>query len=114
MKCISFALVFVAGLGFALSAHAADNGTMKLAATSEAAKSAYPMSQGEVKKVDKQAGKITIKHGPLQNLGMPGMTMAFRVKEPAMLDRIKVGDQIRFVVEDMNGTLTVTQAEVAK
>lgn len=76
--------------------------------------SVAPMSDGEVRKIDKEAGKITIKHGPLANLEMPGMTMVFRVKDPAMLDQVKEGDRIKFVAERMNGALTVTQMEPAK
>jgi Cu/Ag efflux protein CusF len=70
-----------------------------------------PMSVGEVKKVDKGTGKITIKHGPLSNIGMDAMTMAFRVKDPAMLDQVNVGDRIRFIAEQPNGQLTVTRME---
>lgn len=69
------------------------------------------VSEGEVRKVDKSAGKITIKHGPLQNLGMDAMTMVFRVKDQAMLDQVKTGDKIRFVAEQLNGQLTVTRLE---
>jgi Cu(I)/Ag(I) efflux system periplasmic protein CusF len=70
-----------------------------------------PMSEGEVRKIDKEAAKITIKHGPLANLDMPSMTMVFRVKDPAMLDRVKEGDKIKFVADRMNGSLTVIQME---
>jgi Cu(I)/Ag(I) efflux system protein CusF len=73
-----------------------------------------PMSEGEVRKVDKEAGKITIKHGPLANLDMPGMTMVFRVKDPAMLDRVKEGDKIKFVADRVNGAITVIHLEVAR
>ena len=69
------------------------------------------MSSGEVKKVDKSAGKVTIKHGPLQNIGMDAMTMVFRVKDPSMLDQVKAGDKINFVAEEPNGQLTVTKLE---
>lgn len=69
---------------------------------------------GEVKKVDKEAGKMTIKHAPLVNLDMPAMTMVFRVKEPAMLDKVKPGDKISFVAERANGAITVTYLELAK
>lgn len=72
------------------------------------------MSEGTVKKVDKAAGKITIAHGPLENLNMPGMTMAFAVKDKAMLDQVKPGDKIRFVAMDMGGALTVSSLENAK
>lgn len=73
-----------------------------------------PLSDGEVRKIDREAGKITIKHGPIANLEMPGMTMVFRVKDPAMLDQVKEGDKIKFVADRVNGTLTVTQMEPAK
>ena len=71
-------------------------------------------SAGEVKKIDKRSGKITIQHGPLRNLGMPGMTMAFKVKDRAMLDTVQVGDKINFVAEKVNGSLTLTQWEASK
>jgi Cu/Ag efflux protein CusF len=72
------------------------------------------MSSGEVKKIDKDAGKVSIKHGPLKNLEMPAMTMVFRVKDAAMLDQFKPGDQINFLAEKVNGSLTVTKIESAK
>jgi Cu/Ag efflux protein CusF len=71
------------------------------------------MSTGEVRKVDKSAGKVTIKHGPLDNLGMPAMTMVFRVKDPALLDQMKAGDRINFIAEKLNGAITVIKAEPA-
>jgi Cu/Ag efflux protein CusF len=72
------------------------------------------MTSGVVKKVDKGAGKVTIRHGPLENLGMPQMTMVFRVKDPAMLDRLKEGDKILFVAEKVDGAFTVMSFESAK
>ncbi len=72
------------------------------------------LSEGEVQKVDKGIGKLTIKHGPLNNLDMPSMTMAFNVQEPAMLDRVKAGDQVRFRVERVNGGMTVTRLELSR
>ncbi len=72
------------------------------------------MSDGEIKKVDKEAGKLTIKHGELKNLGMPGMTMVFKVKDPAMLDQVKPGDKVRFIADKVGGALTVTSIEAAK
>jgi len=77
------------------------------------AKSAEP-SEGEVRKVDAAAKTITLKHGPLKNLDMPPMTMAFRVADPAMLDKVKVGEKVRFVAENPGGKLTITKIEVAK
>jgi len=71
-------------------------------------------SDGVVKKIDKAAGKVTVSHGPLVNLGMPAMTMAFRVKDAAWLDQMQVGGQIRFVADSINGALTIVRFETAK
>ena len=75
---------------------------------------AAALSEGEVRKVDKDAKKITIKHGPLVNLEMPPMTMVFQVKDPAMLDQVKSGDKVRFQAEKVGGAFTVTKIERAK
>jgi len=65
-------------------------------------------TDGEVRKIDKAQGKITLKHGEIKNLDMPPMTMVFRVKEPGMLDRVAVGDRVRFDVAKVDGQYTVT------
>lgn len=72
------------------------------------------LSTGEVKKVDKEAGLLTVQHGPLANLNMPGMTMAFKVQDPSMLDQVKTGDKIRLRVEYINDAFTVTKLELAR
>ncbi len=72
------------------------------------------LTEGEVRKVDKDAGKITLKHGPIANLEMPEMTMVFRVKDASMLDKVKAGDKVRFAAEKVGGAITVTQIEPAK
>jgi Cu(I)/Ag(I) efflux system periplasmic protein CusF len=72
------------------------------------------LSEGVVRKVDKAQKKLTIRHGPLENLGMPSMTMVFRVKDAAYLDQVKPGDNILFQAESVNGFLTVTQLEMVK
>ncbi|MPV69503.1 copper-binding protein [Burkholderia sp. BE17] len=69
----------------------------------------HGMSHGEIRKVDTVAGRLTIKHGPLDNLGMDAMTMVFKVKDPAMLSQVKVGDKVDFVAEDVGGALTVVE-----
>ena len=71
-------------------------------------------TEGEVRKVDNENKKITLKHGEIKNLDMPGMTMVFQVKEPAMLDKVKVGDKVRFTAEKVNGAITLTSIEAAK
>lgn len=70
------------------------------------------MSDGEVKKVDKDTGRLTIKHGPLENLGMPSMTMVFGIKDASALDGLKAGDKIKFVAEKLEGRYVVTQLAV--
>ena len=75
---------------------------------------AAAMTAGEVKKVDKEAGKVTIKHGPIKNLDMPGMTMIFRVKDAVILNQIKEGDKINFAVDKVNGAITLIQVEQVK
>jgi Cu/Ag efflux protein CusF len=72
------------------------------------------LSEGEVRKVDKETKKITIRHGPIANLDMPPMTMVFQVKEPSMLESVKAGDKIRFSADKIGGAYTVTQLEPAK
>jgi len=72
------------------------------------------MSEGEVRKVDIDAQKITLRHGPIENLEMPSMTMVFRVSEPAMLQKVKVGDKVRFKADRVGGTITVVELEAAK
>ena len=72
------------------------------------------MAEGEVRKVDKENQKLTIKHGPLKNLDMPGMTMVFQVQDAAMLDKVQAGDKIRFVAEKLDGKFTVTKMEASR
>ena len=67
------------------------------------------MVKGEVMKVDKAAGKVTLKHGPIKKLDMESMTMVFRVADPAMLDKVKAGDKIEFEADRVNGAITVTK-----
>ena len=72
------------------------------------------LSEGLVRKVDVAAGKLTLKHGPLANLAMPPMTMAFRVRDAALLKGLKVGDAVRFRAEEIEGVLTVTLLEASR
>jgi Cu/Ag efflux protein CusF len=67
------------------------------------------LSDGEVRKVDKDAKKITIKHGPLTNLDMPAMTMVFQVADPAMLEQVKAGDKVKFEAEKVGGGYRITR-----
>ena len=72
-------------------------------------------ADGEVRRVDKDAQKLTIRHGPLPSLDMPtAMTMVYRVRDAAMLERVKSGDQVKFQAEKVGGAFTVTAIEPVK
>ena len=71
-------------------------------------------AEGEVRKVDKETGKITLRHGPIANLEMPAMSMVFQVKDPAFLDQVKAGDKVRFQAEKVGSQYTVTHIEAVK
>ena len=105
------AAVLVAGSLLAPAAYA-DDAKHKSAAGATQASAA--MSDGEVRKVDKDAKKITLKHGPLANLDMPPMTMVFQVKDPAMLDLVKAGDKVKFRAEKIGGAYTIVKIEAAE
>ena len=73
-----------------------------------------PMTEGEVRKVDKDNQKVTLKHGEIKNLDMPAMTMVFNVKDASMLDKVKAGDKVQFRAENEAGKFTVTEIQPAK
>lgn len=75
------------------------------------AQNTLPPTEAEVRKVDKDAGKITLKHGEIKNLDMPGMTMVFRVKDPALLDQVKAGDKVYATIDQIDGAFTVLSME---
>lgn len=75
---------------------------------------AADMADGEIRKVDKDAKKLTIKHGEIKSMDMPGMTMVFQVKDAAMLDKVKAGDKVRFKAEKSGGAIVVTEIQPAK
>ncbi len=107
-------LIAALGLTVAFGTHAQ---TAPASAADHAAHhstAAAPTTDGEVRKVDKEQGKVTLKHGPLTNLDMPAMTMVFKVIDPKMLEGIKKGDKVKFAADRINGAITVTALELAK
>jgi Cu(I)/Ag(I) efflux system periplasmic protein CusF len=108
---LALSAIIACAAGLATPALAADkmehieHGAMHATTAGDAA-----LSDGLVKKVDKNGGKLTVAHGPLPG-GMPGMTMAFRVKDAAWLDTLKEGQKIRFAIDDK---MTITRLETAK
>lgn len=108
-------ILAVAAIAAASAAHAqpAPASAADHSAHHPAAAAAAPLSDGEVRKVDKEQGKVTLRHGPLQNLDMPAMTMVFKVANPKMLESIKEGDKVRFTAEKVNGAFVVTAMQPA-
>lgn len=105
----------VAGVVSTPSLAASDHGSHGSMAAQAQAPASNAMADGVVKKVDKAAGKVTLSHGPLANLGMTTpMTMVFRVKDAAWLDQMKEGDKIRFMADTVNGAMTVVNFEAGK
>lgn len=87
---------------------------LALAAPLTALAAAEEFADGEVRKIDKEAGKITLKHGVIKSLDMPGMTMVFQVRDKALLDKVKAGDKVKFQAVSDNGKLVVTEIQAAK
>lgn len=94
MKTLRSALAFCVAMGLSSAVWAAE------------------MTNAEVRKVDKEAGRVTLKHEEIKNLDMPPMTMVFAVSDKAALDKLKAGDKIRFVAAKVDGKYTVTQVQI--
>lgn len=93
--------------------HAAPNSPGSRESLVVVAEADQTMTEGEVRKVDRDAKEITLRHGEIANLGMPAMSMVFQVSDPAFLDTVKPGDKVRFRAEKANGSLVVTRIEPA-
>jgi Cu/Ag efflux protein CusF len=83
------------------------------AAQTAATPASAETSEGEVRKVDREAGKLTLRHGPIKNLDMPGMTMVFHVTDLKLLENLKPGDKVRFVAASEGGRYLVTELRPA-
>ena len=79
--------------------------------TAAAQVAATDMAEAEIRKVDREAKKVTLKHGPIKNLDMPPMTMVFQVRDASMLDNLKAGDKVRFSADQQQGAYVVTAVE---
>jgi Cu(I)/Ag(I) efflux system periplasmic protein CusF len=118
---ITSALFAFASLGAAAQTpanHAGHHDTKPETKVAQAAPAPAPaaktdMAEGEIRKIDKDAKKVTLKHGPIKNLDMPGMTMVFQVKDMSLMDKLAVGDKILFTAEQQQGAYVVTGAEKA-
>ena len=109
MKLFGSTVVVAAGLVFP-----AVSGSMVDPAPVQIAQAATGQAEGEVRKVDKDGGKLTVRHGTIRGLDMPGMTMVFKVRDRTVLDGLGVGDPVRFDVEKADGALTIVGLQKLK
>lgn len=113
MKKLPTALLLVTWLAVAgtTTAQTADEHDSHHPAADQAA--IVDLTDGEVRKIDKETGKITLKHGAIKNLDMPGMTMVFQVNDKTLLDKFQIGDKVRFRAETESGKFLVTDIKLA-
>ena len=117
MKNLKTILVFASLLAGAAGAHAASHAgapTGIAAPKRMLAPTSADMTEGEIRKIDIENKKITLKHGVIKSLDMPAMTMVFAVKDAALLEQLKAGDKVRFKAEAAGGSAVVTDIEVVK
>ncbi len=103
---ITVLICSLAMAGFTLSLQAQTNANAPVAAATP-----QEMATAEVRRVDKDAKKVTLKHGPIKSLDMPPMTMVFQVRDERLLDKLVAGEQVRFTAEQLQGAFVVTSVE---
>ena len=113
MKTFS-TLILVAAFSAALPVLGAGNDTSLEGVQLSQAAMASDMAEGEVRKIDKENMKVTLKHGEIRNLDMPAMTMVFQVKDATMLDKVKPGDKVKFKAEKAGNAIVLTDIQIAK
>lgn len=106
------AVLSMGASGFAMAAADAQAGIQDTSAAS--ATSSVKLTSGEIRKVDAEQGKLTIKHEAIENLEMPAMTMVFKADKPELLKNVQVGDKVRFRAEKVAGAITVTDIQAVK
>jgi Cu(I)/Ag(I) efflux system periplasmic protein CusF len=116
LQTLSIAALLISSTAIvnAASHAAAPTAPATSAAQQDSAKSNLPMATAEIRKIDVENKKITLKHGEIKNLDMPSMTMVFGVKDAAMLDKLAAGDKVMFTADKVGSTFTVMSIEKAK
>ena len=114
MKLKLKTLFVIAAASVPLSALAAAHAGAAMVSPTASAPAAADMTDAEVRKVDKEGGKLTLKHGAIKNLDMPGMTMVFQVKDKALFDKLQAGDKVKFKAVNDAGKFTVTEIQPVK
>ena len=110
----TFRSILSIALLVATSASIAQTAASAQGAATKPTQAMTDMVDGEVRKVDKDARKITLRHAEIKQLDMPAMSMVFQVKDPAMLDKVKAGDKVKFKAESAGGAMTLTEIEPVK
>jgi Cu(I)/Ag(I) efflux system periplasmic protein CusF len=110
-RTTSLALLLAAAA--AMPAWAQNDGSQGAQGKPASQAAAGDMTDGEVRRVDKEGGKLTLKHADIKSLDMPAMTMVFVVKDKTMLDKLKAGDKIRFKAINDAGKFTITEMQMA-
>jgi Cu(I)/Ag(I) efflux system periplasmic protein CusF len=113
MRNIKFIVITAILLSSAAFSYAASHAAAP-AASSAATTTTLPMADAEIRKIDLENKKLTLKHGEIKNLDMPGMTMVFQVKDATMLEKVKAGDKVKFTADKVNGAFTVMSIEIVK
>ena len=103
---VAAAILAMAFISPAVAQAVSDHGKMSMASSQD-------MAEGEVRRIDSSAGKITIRHGEIKSLDMPPMTMVFTVAKPSLLENLKAGDKVRFEVEMQSGKMVITRMSKA-
>ncbi len=111
MKSLSIALVLLLTSGISGNALSEEK---QGAASIQQSPASIEMTDGVIRKVDKNNNKITIKHGEIRNLDMPGMTMVFQVKHLDLLNKVQVGDKVKFRAEKSGTAFVVTDIQIEK
>ena len=106
-----FAFLLVSSAAWFKTVYAQDKHQSSADAVS--AVSASHMADGEIKKINRDSKKMTIKHGDIKSLDMPGMTMVFQIRDTSLLETFKAGDKVKFVIEKLDGAFVVTSMQLA-
>ncbi|MFI8617635.1 copper-binding protein [Acidovorax sp. NPDC077693] len=90
------------------STHSTDGAQQPASAAAQA-----PLSEGEITRWDPRTLRVTLRHGEIQNLQMPPMTMVFRVQDAGVVGSLQAGDKVRFRAEQVGGAYQVVHIEKA-
>ena len=107
-------LLMIVALSIVSGAAVAQHAGHGSAPTKAAAQAADEWAQAEVRRIDADTARLSLRHGPIKSLDMPPMTMMFNVASPQLLEGLKVGDRVRFKVISASGKYTITALEVER